>query len=685
MTLAVPPVLGRVFTSEDDQPGNHRVAVISYRFWQRRFAGDTNVLSRTLFLDGETLTIIGVMPPGFGQRLCSSVDVWKPFGWTAEERDNRGSHWLTEIDRLKPGVSIRQAQAEMNALAASLAKAFPDVNAGIGLRVVALLESTTEGTGRRVLWLAFGLTAFVLFIACANLANLQLARIVTRARELAVRAALGAGRGRLAWEVMKESLALSLVGGGAGILLALITNRMLSRYISGIVEETLNLPLNAMVLLFALGCAVLTTLLFGTAPACLATRVDVNSALKQYSRGSTAGRRHHRLRQALIVGEVALALVLVSGAGLFIRGLARLHQLDPGWQMDNLLTAQLALSSGKYESRNARDNFVRELEERLTTLPGVRKAGLSAMTPFWGFSSRYLGVEGRPVPPAGQYPLIYYETVSPGYFDAMGMVLKEGRPFNAQDNTNRPPVVIINESMARHFWPNQSALGKRINDGDYSEPWQEIVGVVNDIRFPAKFGSADTPFQTYRPLAQMSQRWLGMELRIGGAAEPVATAVRRMVGEIDPELSVVEMRLARETLSRSLGSVALMGRLLGAFAVLGVVLAAVGIYGVISYSVAQRTSEFGLRMALGAQRSGVLWLVIKQGCVLSVAGILLGLGGALAVARVLMSAAPEIPTRDPGMIMLLAVLLIVIAIIACWIPARRATQVNPMEVMRGDI
>ena len=686
LTLGVAPALGRVFTQADDQPGENRVAVISHGFWQRRFAGDTNVLGRPLFLDGERLTIIGVMPSDFAHRLWSSVDVWKPYGWTAEERANRGGNWLSEIARLKPGISIREAQAEMNTLATRLAQAHPESNAGIGLRVVSLLESLTEGTGRRLLWLSFGLTVFVLFIACANLANLQLARTVVRARELSIRAALGASRLRLMGHLMMESLVLSALGGGAGVLLALFGNQILSRqFIAATGDASLRIPLSGTVLLFALFCSVLTTVLFGTAPAWLASRVDLNSALKQSGRGLTTGRRHHHFRHALIVGEVGLALVLLCGATLFLRGLNRISSRDPGWRLEGLLTGSLALTSARYESPQARQVFAWQLEERLAALPGVRRVGLSSTVPFWGFSSRYLGIEGRPAPPATQKPLIYYETVSPGYFDAMGIVLKEGRVFNAQDTTNRPAVAIINESTARHFWPNESPLGKRINDGDPGETeWREIVGVVNDIRFPTKLEAADTPFQTYWPIAQMSHEWMAMELRVEGAVEPIASAVRGVVAGIDPELPVLELRTARESLGRHLGAVSLLGNLLGGFAVLGVFLAAIGIYGVVSYSVAQRTGEFGLRMALGAQRAGVLWLVLKQGCVLSVWGALLGLGGAFAVTRILMAVAPEIPTRDPGAVVLLTFALITVAAIACWIPAWRATRVNPMEVLRGD-
>ena len=686
LTLGLPPVLGRVFTAEDDQPGRNHVAVISHRFWQRRFGADTNVIGRMLRLDGQNVAIIGVMPLGFGPQLLSSTEVWKPFGWTSEERASRGNNWLNEMARLKPGITIRQAQAGMATLATRLAKEHPGENTGNGLRVISLLESTVDESARRTLWFAFGLTLFVLLIACANIANLQLARIVARSRELAVRAALGAARSRLVRQLLTESLLLSALGGGLGVLLALWGNQFLSRHLSLINNDaSLRIPLNLAVLAFAVLCVVVTTIIFGSAPAWFASRADVNTALKQGTRGSTVGRSHHRLRHALIVGEVALALILLTGAGLFIRGLERFTRLDPGWRVDGLVTAQLALSSAKYEQELARQNFATQLEQRLSAMPGVRGVGLSSMLPLWGFGSRNFGVEGQPTPPRGQEPLTYYETVSPGFFRTMGIGLREGRGFNSDDTTNRPAVVVINESMARHFWPRQSAIGKRLGTGDLGNPdWKEIVGVVNDISFPANLNRADTPFQAYRPIGQMSYRWLTVELRIEGPVEPVAAALRRETAEIDPELPVSNIELARKTLNRTFGSASLVGRLLGAFAILGLLLAGIGIYGVISYSVAQRTNEFGIRMALGAQRGNVLWLILKQGLRLSLFGALLGFLGTLAVTRLLAVAVPEIPSRDPATVVVLTCVLVSIAAFACWLPARRATQVDPMEALRHE-
>jgi predicted permease len=447
----------------------------------------------------------------------------------------------------------------------------------------------------------------------------------------------------------------------------------------------LKIPLDATVLLFGGLCAGLTMVLFGTVPAWLAARTDVSSALKQTSRGGTAGRSQQRLRHALIIGEVALALVLLAGAGVFIRGLDRFARHDPGWRVDGLLTAQVALTSPKYEHSHARHMFAERLEQRLAALPGVRQAGLSSMLPLWGFGSRDFGVEGQPAPLPGQQPLTYYETVSPGFFSALGIRLREGRGFNRDDTTNHPAVVVINESMARHFWPGDSALGKRIGSDDPADPrWEEIVGVVNDIGFPANLDGVDTRFQAYRPIAQTSHRWLAIELRIDGSTEPVTAAIRQIVTEMDPELPVAEIDLARVRLDRHLANTALLGWLLGGFAALGLVLAAIGIYGVIAYSVAQRTAEFGIRLALGASKGAVLWLILKQGLRLSAVGALLGLGGSYAVTHLLAAAAPEIPSRDPVAIAAVTFVSMAVAAFACWFPARRATQVDPMEALRTE-
>jgi predicted permease len=686
-TLGVAAALGRTFTAEEDHPGANNVVVLSYSFWMRRFAGDTNILGRTLRLDGESVSVIGVMPASFEHPLLWGIlDAFRPAAFTPEQRRDRGNNWLNALARLKPGVPLGQAQAEMRAIAKRLAQAYPDNNVQDNVRLVPLRTSGMDDTGRHLTWLTMGLAGFVLLIACANLANLQLVRTASKARELAVRAALGAGRVRLMRQLLTESLVVSLLGGSLGLLLAVGADAFIGRRLLIADEPGLNLAPDASVLIFALLCSVLTGIVFGTVPAWIASRADVNDALKESSRGTTSSRSQHRLRHTLIIGEVALALVLLAGASLFVRGLQRFTHRDPGWRVDGLLTGWLSLPGTKYERADQQLAFFQRLEERLAALPGVERAAISSSLPIWAFgSSHTIVVEGRPAPPPGQEPLVYAESVSPGYFDTIGIQLRQGRVFASTDTTNRVDVIVINDAMARRFWPNENPLGKRIASRGQDEPhWQEIVGVVSDVRFPANLGVPDTRLQVYYPFAQEPRRFAAIGLRTTGKPESMASAVRRAVAEIDPDQPVNELDAARKIVDRNLANLGLVGTLLGAFAVLGLVLAGVGTYGVISSFVAQRTGEIGIRMALGALKRDVLWLVLGRGLRLILAGALLGLGGALATARLLAAAIPELPARDPMAMAAITIVLVAVALVACWLPARRAAKVEPMEALRYE-
>src|SRR2546426_354343 len=686
-TLGVAPALGRTFTAEEDQPGGNNVVVLSQSFWMRRFASDTNIIGRTLRLDGESVTVIGVMPASFEHPLLWGIlDACRPAAFTPEQRQNRGNNWLNALARLKPGVPLGQAQAEMSAIARRLAQAYPDNNAQDNVRLVPLRKSELGDTDHHLTWLTMGLAGFVLLIACANLANLQLVRTASRARELAVRAALGAGRLRLMRQLLTESLVVSLLGGALGLVLASGGDAFIGRRMLIANEPGLNLAPDATVLIFALLSSVLTGIVFGTVPAWIASRSDVNNGLKESSRGTTSSRSQHRLRHALIIGEVALALVLLTGASLFVRGLQRFTHRDPGWRVDGLLTGWLSLPGTKYERSDQQLAFFQRLEEHLAALPGFERAAISSSLPIWAFdSSHTIAVEGQPAPPPGQEPLVYAEAVSPGYFETLGIQLRQGRVFASTDTTNRDAVIVINETMAGHFWPNENPLGKRIRSRDPGEPqWQEIVGVVGDVRFPANLGAPDTRLQVYYPFAQEPRQFAAIELRPTRKAESVARAVRRAVSEIDPDQPVNELDGARKIVDRNLANFGLVGTLLGGFAVLGLVLAAVGTYGVISSFVAQRTGEMSIRMAPGAQKRDVLWLVLGGGLRLLLAGSLLGVGGALATARLLAAAMPELPARDPKAIAAITIVLLAVAVAACWLPARRAAKVNPMEALRQE-
>jgi len=635
--LGVQPAIGRVFIPEEDQAGASLVIVLSDRFWMRRFGGDTNIIGRNVRLDGQSVTVIGVMPPGFDHPLLwGTVDLWRPMAFTTEQRRARGNNSLQMMGRLKPGVSVKRADAEMKAVAARLGKEYPD-QALDSLRLEPMQRMVSDDIGRRVSWFAFGLAGFVLLIACANLANLQLVRTTARAREFAVRAALGAQRARLLKQCLTESIVVALFGGALGLLLAFWCTDLIGRRLF---EELpgVSVTLDAPVLSFALICSVLTGLIFGAVPAWFASRADVNDALKEGLRGTTVGPAHHRLRNALIVGEIGFALVLLTGAGLFISGLQRFAQLNPGWRVDGLVFAQLSLKGTNYNQSSRRSVFFSELEPRLAAVPGVAHIGLSSSLPIWSFdSSGGFQVEGRPIAEGQPVPEVYRESVSTNYFGALGLRLRAGRTFISTDTTNSPRVIIINETMARTFWPGQSAVGKRIASPG-STNWQEIVGVINDVRFPGNLGEPYTRFQSYAPMAQSPPSRICIALRSRVSTAAVANTVRNIVNDLDRDQALFQVRTAREMIDTGLGRMSLLGRLLGAFAALGLVLAAIGVYGVTSYSVVQRTGEIGIRMALGAQRRDVLWLVMSKGFRLSMFGTLLGIGGAWAVSRLLSAA-----------------------------------------------
>jgi predicted permease len=673
--LGVNPLLGRVIDTRDDQPGNS-VAVLNYSCWHRDFGADTNIIGRTVRLNGESVTVIGVMPASFEYYVIwGQVDVWRPLALTPEQRRNRGYHSYPALGRLKPGISRAKAEAELKSICAQL----PD-NAHTSMRLAPLIGSVGSDMIPRILYFSLGLVAFVLLIACANLANLQLARAAQRWREFAVRSALGAGRIRLMRQSITESLLVSAAGGALGLALAFLVNEFVGRRIAVITEVPgVHLPLDGRVFLFALVCSVVTGIVFGMAPAWLASRSDVNDALKEDRRGATGGRWQHRLRQAFIVGELAVALSMLSGAGLFIGALKQSTGLDPGWRVNGLLTGTIVMNS----SGNAgADPFRQQLETRLSALPGVESVSFSRSLPINGFiSSAYFFVEGQPKPRRGEAPLAFEESVSPAYFRTLGIQLQQGRGFTPGDTAEKPAVVVINEAMARRYWPHESPVGKRINiDGE-----REIVGVVNDIHFPADLGAPDTPFETFCPLTQRPvDRLFYVFLRTKGESESLAAGLRQAVAAVDPDQSISDIRSAREALERGVAAFLLIGTLLGAFAALGLALAAIGIYGVISCSVAQRTGEIGIRMALGAQKHQVLWLVLRQGIVLCLTGTFLGFGGAIAIARLLSAVLPELSTTNPMVFGATTALLVAVALLACYIPARRATRIDPMTALRYE-
>ena len=682
--LGVPPAHGRVFKPEEFEPGADNVIVLTDRFWTRRFGSDPNVVGQRIQLDGKTMEIVGVMPPGFEHPiLWGSMDIWQPLTFTPERKANRSTNYLSSFGRLKPGVSIEQAQQSMVTLATNIGKQNSS-NEGESIRLEPLYRSMSDSIGRTVMWFTFGLAGFVLLIACANLANLQLVRTAARSRELAVRAALGAGRWRLLRQSFIESIIIALIGGAISLVIALAAVRFIS------VRMFTNLPgahvqLDYKVFGFALLCSLVTGVLFGTVPAWLASRADVNLALRENSRGSTAGRSQHRLRHTLIVGEVAFAMVLLAAAGLFLRGLQRFLNSDPGWQVDGLVTAQMSLKGEKYASDKQRVVFLTELENRLRTMPGVQHAAIAVSQPVFGYgSSNSFLIEGRPEPPPDKQPEMFFESVSSDYFQTLGARLQQGRNFNTADTADHPKVVIINETTARNFWPNESPIGKRIISTFEQKDFYEVVGVVNDIAFPGTLGEPYTRYEGFVPVAQTAPDYVTLLLRTSSNSETIANTLRSSVAGLDPAQPVYRIRTAEAAVNSGLGNISLLGSLLGAFATIGVILAAIGIYGVISYTVVQRTGELGIRMALGAQTREVLWFVLRKGAVLVGIGALLGAFGAYGVSKLLVSLIPSLPTRDPLILLFAALALIAVALVACYIPARRATRVDPLVALKSE-
>jgi len=672
--LGIQPALGRMFAAEEDRPGRNDVVILDHGFWLRRFAGDTNIIGRVLRLDGESVTVVGVMPARFHDiMLMGPAALWRPIAFTDDQRNERGNNFLKCIARLPPGRSVKQAQAAADTLAARQLQDHPE-NSAEGLRLVPLAEASLPPQARTMVWSIMALAGFVLLIACANLANLQFARTALRGREFAIRGALGAPRGRLLRQILVESLLLAFLGGGLGLVLAQWSNELLSRQFVVDGETILHLPLNLRVLGFALTVATVSGLAFGLVPAWLASHTDVNDALKQGSRGATTDRSQHRMQHSLIIAEVALALMLLAGAGLVVNGLRGFAALDPGWRVDGMTLGYLTLPERKYGTGDSLRAFADRLEEKMAALPGVKRVAVCWTLPVRQFNvTSSFNIAGRPEPPKGFAQDCFVNGITPGYFNTLGMQLLAGRNFTAADSTNRPAVIIINEMMAHVFWPAASPLGERINGA-------EIVGVVGNVRFPANPAELATPFQTYRPLAQEPRGSLSVALR----GNVPAGTLRRAVAAVDPDQPVGEPGPARADVGKSLDNWAVGGRLLSLFALLGASLAGLGIYGVISGFVVRRTGEIGVRVALGAQIRDVLWLVVGKGLRLSVVGTAIGLIGALGIARLLASVLPEFPASDPWVFLFVAVLLFAITLVACWLPARRAAKVDPVVALRHE-
>ena len=679
--FAVPPLLGRTLQPDDERPGRANVVVLSHGLWQRRFGGDSAIIGREIRFDGEPRTVVGVMPASFAPDGYGELWMPSPFGVPPnairpqqDPRPVRDSNYLDVWARMKPSVTVQQAQAQMNAIAARLEKDFPDANGGVDLIVTPLQEEQVSGM-RPALLLLGAAVGFLLLIGCANVANLQLARAAARTREISIRAALGASRGHIVRQLLTESVLLSLLGGALGILLAAWAIPIILATAPPALSGFATITLDRYVLAFSVAVSVLTGMLFGLAPAFQASAANPGDSLGEGERGSTAS--HKRSRSVLITAEVGLTLVLLMAAGLMIKSFSRLTRVDPGFMPENLLVFDIGLPPSVDDARKI--SFYQQVVERVRTLPGVaRAAGISRLPFSGGNSSRSFNLPGSEKPYEADIRI-----VTPGYFRTMGIPLLRGRGFTEQDTKDGLRVAVINDSAARSLFPNEDPIGKSITNYGPDDETLQIVGVVGNVRHLA-LETAPRP-ELYQPLGQ--GKWPRMFIAVRSAAgNPLGLvpAVQSVVASLDRNVALGSVRTMEETIARSLVRRKFAMALLMIFAGLAVVLAAVGLYGVMSYSVAQRTREIGIRVAVGAQRGDVLLLIVRQGMMLTGAGVTLGVVMSLGLTRLMSKLLYGVSATDPVTFVSVSLLLIVVALLACWLPARRATLVDPIEALRSE-
>ncbi|HWT02800.1 MAG TPA: ABC transporter permease [Pyrinomonadaceae bacterium] len=686
--LGVNPLVGRAFSSEEERPGgNGQVIVLGYDLWQRRFGGDPKIVGQQLPIDDQSWTVVGVMPQGFKFPVgARQSDFWMPLASNLSEgpRAARGAVFMSLIGRLKPGVALEQAQAEVNAIASRLEAQYPEANTGLNIALVSAHERLV-GKVRPALLVLLAAVAFVLLIACANVANLMLARATVRRKEVAIRTALGASRWRVVRQMLTESLLLSALGGAAGLLLAMWGMDLLVAAIPADIPRTGEIGLDKYVLLFTAGLTTLTGVVFGLVPALQASKTDLNETLKDGTRGMSGGMQRNRARSVLVVTEIALSLVLLVGAGLLFQSFRRLLEVSPGFEADNVLTAEVTVSDKKYPDKEQRAAFYREALERMKALPDVQAVGVIYPLPLGGsFEVFTFDIAGQPPFPPGQQPTSNRRVISQDYFQAMSIPLVKGRAFNDRDRTNAPAVVVVNETFARRFFPGEDPVGRAIIPGEGGDPvTREIVGVVGDVRHAGL--DAERSPEYYVPYEQADVDRLTVVARTAsGNPTNVAGALRGVFAAMDKEQPVYNVRPMTQLLDESVARRRFNMMLLGGFAALALLLAGIGIYGVISYSVAQRTREIGIRIALGAQIGDVIKLVLKQGLALALVGLAAGLVVAFFITKLMSSLLFGVSATDPVTFASVALILLFVALLACYIPARRAANVDPNVALRYE-
>jgi len=685
------PALGRVFAEGEDQVGRDHVAVISHKFWMSRFGGDPGAVGRTISLDGEPYTVIGVMPARIFDR--TETKIWRPLAFGPENM-TRDFHWFGAWALLKPGVTLEQARAQMDALAARIAHDYPKSNKGWGVGIDAFSEVLVNPEVRQSLYVLMGAVGMVLLIACANLANLSMARGIAREREVAIRAALGAGRWRLMRQFLTESLVVSLFGGALGLLVAYGSLAALKVTIPpGIMPPNVYVSMDARVLLFVLVVSVLTGVVFGIFPALKATRPDLTTAIKQGGSGASAGRVRQRLRGALVVAEVALAFVLLTGAGLLIRSFFKMQAVETGVDITNVITAYLPISNRRFHTADEFRVYLRRISERLSALPGVRDVALTSALPMqgWGYGMPFQIVGTNVVDPANR-PACFFKMVTSSYFRALGIRLQRGRFLDEHDVKGALPAAVINETMAKKYFPNDNPLGKRILVEEIAFgktalgpeiPW-EIVGVIADEKVGGLGSNNDYSPGMYVTTDQSPQTGQALVIRGIMESSSIQRLLPKAVHEVDGDQVVQEVKTLEQIKAESVGADRFRSLLLSIFAGVALALSAIGLYGVIAYSVVQRTREIGIRAALGANAANIRGLILRSGMMLTALGLVLGAGGAFGLTRFLASMLFGVGKNDPVTLVVVATALALMALLACYLPARRATKVNPIVALRTE-
>lgn len=689
--LGVDPILGRTFLADDDGAGKTPVAVLSYSLWQRQFGGQSNIIGQPITLNGEKFTIIGVMPASFQFHIKNRsgtgrpAELWTilpmPIGGAANER----GRFLSVVARLKDGVSVEQAGAELRTIEARLSEEVPQFNKNYSAEVLPLREQFF-GNVRRPLWLMLGAVGFVLLIACANVANLLLSLATSREKEIALRAALGARRGRIVRQLLTESLLLALLGSVLGLGFAWIGIKALVAISPGDLINLQSVGLNLSVLVWTLGVSLLTGIVFGLAPALHISRLNLNDSLKDGGKSESAqagGSR--RLRNALVVSEIALAVVLLASAGLLIKSFVRLQQVDRGFQTDNILTMVVRLPDAGYSEDPQIVNFFVQAMERIRSLPTVRSAGVINYLPLYGGLGSATGfkIEGRPEPPPGQGPSTDVRVVDAGYFETMGIPLLRGRNFSSLELREPKRVILINEALARKHFANEDPIGKRLDVAMFENPiWCEVIGVVGNVRYDSLID--ESPAAVYFAHPDLAYSFMTLVVRTDGDPAAIAPAVQREIRSLDPNQPVSDVRTMNQVMSEWVSRSRFNTLLLGLFAALATLLSAVGIFGVMNYSVALRTRELGLRLAVGAQPRQVLLLVLKQGLVLTIFGVVVGLLAAFALTRLLSGLLFGVEAFDLSTFTTISLLLIFVSLLACYLPARRAMRIDPLRALRYE-